>query len=54
MKQDRLRQHIISVHVSSGGNSGGGGAKRPKFPTKLSNFRHTPPFALEKTVLAVF
>ena len=34
--------------------SGGGGvAKPPKFPTKLSNFRHTPPpFALEKTVFS--
>ena len=30
----------------------GGGAKPPKFPTKLSNFRHTPPFALEKTVFS--
>ena len=32
----------------------GGGAKSPKFPTKLSNFRHTPPpqFALEKTVFS--
>jgi hypothetical protein len=30
----------------------GRGAKPPKFPTKLSNFRHTPPFALEKTVLS--
>ena len=29
------------------------GAKPPKFPTKLSNFRHTPPpFALEKTVFS--
>jgi hypothetical protein len=26
----------------------GGGAKPPKFPTKLSNFRQTPLFALEK------
>jgi hypothetical protein len=30
----------------------GGGAKPPKFPTKLSNFRHIPPFALEKTVFS--
>jgi hypothetical protein len=29
-----------------------GGAKPRKFPTKLSNFRHTPPFALEKTVFS--
>jgi hypothetical protein len=29
-----------------------GGAKPPKFPTKLSNFRHNPPFALEKTVFS--
>jgi hypothetical protein len=44
------------VSVYSGGNSlfpvVGGGAKPPKFPTKLSNFRHTPPFALEKTVFS--
>jgi hypothetical protein len=33
-------------------SGGGGGAKPPKFPTKLSNFRHTPPFALEKTVFS--
>jgi hypothetical protein len=30
----------------------GGGAKPPKFPTKLSNFRQTPPFALEKAVFS--
>jgi hypothetical protein len=30
----------------------GGGAKPPKFPTKLPNFRHTPIFALEKTVFS--
>jgi hypothetical protein len=29
-----------------------GRAKPPKFPTKLSNFRHTPPFGLEKTVFS--
>jgi hypothetical protein len=32
-----------------------GGAKPPKFPTKLSNFRQTPPpppFALEKAVFS--
>jgi hypothetical protein len=29
-----------------------GGAKPPKFPTKLSNFRHAPQFALEKTVFS--
>jgi hypothetical protein len=28
------------------------GAKPPKFRTKLSNFRHTSPFALEKTVFS--
>jgi hypothetical protein len=27
-------------------------AQPPKFPTKLSNFRQTPPFALEKTVFS--
>jgi hypothetical protein len=35
------------VGTLSGGNSlipvGGGGATPPKFPTKLSNFRQTPP-----------
>jgi hypothetical protein len=35
---------------SDGG--GGGGAKPPKFPTKLSNFRLTPLFALEKAVFS--
>ena len=55
MKQDRLRQHIISVHVSSGGNS--------LFPVggqSVLNFRQNfqisdippPPFALEKTVFS--
>jgi hypothetical protein len=29
-----------------------GGAKLPKFPTKVSNFRHTPQFAIEKTVFS--
>jgi hypothetical protein len=29
-----------------------GGAKPSKFPTKLSNFRQTPPFALEKAVFS--
>jgi hypothetical protein len=29
-----------------------GGAKPPKFPTKLSNFRQTPQFALEKAVFS--
>ena len=43
--------------VTSGGNSlfrwWGGGAKPPKFPTKLSNFRQPPPpFALEKAVFS--
>ena len=28
------------------------GAKPSKFPTKLSNFRQTPPFALEKAVFS--
>ena len=39
---------------TSGGNSlfPVGGAKPPKFPTKLSNFRQTPPFALEKAVFS--
>ena len=32
--------------------SGGGGAKPSKFPAKLSNFRQTPPFALEKAVFS--
>ena len=30
----------------------GGGAKPPKFPTKLSNFQQTPPFAIEKAVFS--
>ena len=30
----------------------GGGAKPPKFPTKLPNFRQPPPFALKKTVFS--
>ena len=40
----------------SGGNSlfPVGGAKPSKFPTKLSNFRQTPPFALEKAVFSLF
>jgi hypothetical protein len=29
-----------------------GGGEPPKFPTKLSNFRQTPPFALEKAVFS--
>jgi hypothetical protein len=29
-----------------------GGAKPSKFPTKLSNFRQPPPFALEKAVFS--
>jgi hypothetical protein len=44
------------MRADSGGNSllpVGGAAKPPKFPTKLSNFRHTPsPFALEKIVFS--
>ena len=31
---------------------GGPGGKPPKFPTKLSNFRQTPLFALEKAVFS--
>jgi hypothetical protein len=40
------------MYKASGGNSlfPVGGAKPPKFPTKLLNFRQTPSFALEKTV----
>jgi hypothetical protein len=34
-------------------SGGGGGAKPPKFTTKLSNFRQTPPFALEKAVFSL-
>jgi hypothetical protein len=44
-----------SCYASSGGNSlfPVGGAKPPKFPTKLSNFRQPPtPFALEKAVFS--
>ena len=38
----------------SGGNFGGG-AKPPKFPTKLSNFRHTPAHLHSKRLfLALF
>jgi hypothetical protein len=37
----------FKANQASGGNSlfpmGGGGAKPPKFPTKPSNFRQTPP-----------
>ena len=33
-------------------SGGGGGAKSPKFPTKLSNFRHTPPICTWKTVFS--
>jgi hypothetical protein len=35
--------------------SGGGGAKPPKFPTKLSNFRQPPPHLhLKRMFLALF
>jgi hypothetical protein len=47
---------LNALSLSSGGNSlfpvGGGGAKHPKFPTKLSSFRQTPLFALEKAVFS--
>jgi hypothetical protein len=50
-----MKQASVMKIMSSGGNSlspVGLGAKPPKFPTKLSNFRQTPPFALEKTVFS--
>jgi hypothetical protein len=50
---------LCACSVTSGGNSlfrWWGGAKTPKFPTKLSNFRQPPPpppqFALEKAVFS--
>ena len=57
--ETRLVRHFIIIHILSKALvaaeihfSGGGGAKPPKIPTKLSNFRQTPPFALEKTVFS--
>jgi hypothetical protein len=40
----------LPVFAVAGGAKGG--AKLPKFPTKVSNFRHTPQFAIEKTVFS--
>ena len=42
---------VAEIHFFQWGG-GGGGAKPSKFPTKLSNFRQTPPFALEKVVFS--
>jgi hypothetical protein len=58
-----IEQEVAScvdvVNGASATNSGGnslfpGGAKPSKFPTKLSNFRQTPTFALEKAVFSPF
>jgi hypothetical protein len=48
--------HLKQVYSFSGGNFpfSGGGAKPSKFPTKLSNFRQIPSFALEKAVFSPF
>ena len=43
----------VKFKGKGGGGKGGGGVKPPKAPTKLSNFRQTPPpLALEKVVFS--
>jgi hypothetical protein len=42
----------ISRFTSGGNSLFPVGAEPSKFPTKLSNFRQTPPFALEKAVFS--